>query len=80
MSPFRHMILIQSQPVFALSPACCVFSGEATNTDFIVIGLTRPGLKSTIYDTRGEHANHYATNAVQYQLNICYLIKYFEVK
>jgi hypothetical protein len=27
-------------------------------------GLTRPGLKPTIYRTRGKHANHYATNAV----------------
>jgi hypothetical protein len=27
------MILIQSQPVFALSPLCYTFSGEATNTN-----------------------------------------------
>jgi hypothetical protein len=37
---------------------------EATNTSFIVFGLTRPGLEPTIYRTRGEHANHYATDAV----------------
>jgi hypothetical protein len=36
-----HIILIPSQPVFALSPKCCVLSGEATNTNFIVFGLTR---------------------------------------
>ena len=78
--PLGHIILIPSQPVFALSPSCCMLSGKATNTDFIVVGLTRPGLKSTIYDTLGEHANHYATDAVKYQLNICYLIKYLEVK
>jgi hypothetical protein len=41
-----------------------VLSGEATNTNFKVFGLTRPGLESTIYRTRGEHANHYATDAV----------------
>jgi hypothetical protein len=41
-----------------------VISGEATNTYFIVFGLTRPGLKPTIYRTRGEHANYYATDAV----------------
>ena len=58
------IILILSQPVFALSPECCVLSGEATNTNFKVFGLTRPGLESTIYRTRGEHANHYATDAV----------------
>jgi hypothetical protein len=59
-----HIILIPSQPVFALSPKCCVLSGEATNTNFIFIGLTRPGLEPTIYHTWGEHANHYTTNAV----------------
>jgi hypothetical protein len=38
--------------------------GEATNTNFIVFVLTRPGLEPTIYRTRGKHANHYATDAV----------------
>ena len=42
----------------------CVFSGEETNTNFIVFGLQLPGLEPTIYRTRGEHANHYATDAV----------------
>ena len=37
---------------------------EATNTNFIVFGLIRPGLEPTIYHTRGEHANHYAIDAV----------------
>jgi hypothetical protein len=41
-----------------------VLIGEATNTNFIVFGLTRPGLEPMIYSTRGEHANHYATDAV----------------
>jgi hypothetical protein len=41
-----------------------VLSGEATNTNFIVFGLTLPGLEPTIYRTRGEPANHYATDAV----------------
>ena len=35
-----------------------MLSGEATNTNFIVLGLTRPGFEPTIYCTRGEHANH----------------------
>ena len=39
-------------------------SGEATNTNCIVFGLTRPGLEPTIYQTRGEHANHSITDAV----------------
>jgi hypothetical protein len=57
-------ILIPSQPAFALSLYCCVLSGLATNTNFIVFGLTRLGLEPTIYHTRGKHANHYAIDAV----------------
>jgi hypothetical protein len=49
---FEHIILIPSQPIFALSLYFCVLSGEATNINCIVLGLTR------------EHANHYATDAV----------------
>jgi len=37
-----------------------VISGEATNTNFIILGLTRSDLELTIYRTRGEHTNHYA--------------------
>ena len=63
-APLGHIILIPSQPVFALSPECCVLSGEARNTNCIAFGLTRPGLEPAIYRTRGEHANHYATDVV----------------
>jgi hypothetical protein len=45
-------------------------SGESTNTNVIVFGLSRPGLEPTIYHTRGEHANHYATDAVGWQYKI----------
>jgi hypothetical protein len=41
-----------------------VLSREATNTNFIFLGLTQPGLEPTIYCTRGEHANYYTTDAV----------------
>jgi hypothetical protein len=47
-----------------------MLSGEATNTNCIVFGLTRPGLKPTIYRTRGQHANHYATDAVKHVLSL----------
>jgi hypothetical protein len=57
-------ILIPSQPICALSPDCSVASGEAINTNFVVFGLTRPGLAFEIYRTRGEHANKYTTDAV----------------
>ena len=57
-APLRHIILIPSQPVFALTPKCCMLSGEATNTNFIVFGLTRLGIKPTIYHTRRGNTNH----------------------
>ena len=41
-----------------------MFSGEATDINVIVFGVSRPGLEPTIYSTRGKHANHYATDAV----------------
>ena len=34
-APLGHIILILSQPVYAVSPQYCVLSGEATNTNFI---------------------------------------------
>jgi hypothetical protein len=37
-TPPGHIILILSQPVFALSPKYCVLGGEATNTNFRVFG------------------------------------------
>jgi hypothetical protein len=46
-----------------------VLSGEAINTIFLVFGLTRPELEITIYCTRGEHSNHYATDAVVYGID-----------
>jgi len=51
-TPPGHIILILSQPVFALSPSCCVLSGEARDINFIVFGLTRSALEITIYRTR----------------------------
>jgi hypothetical protein len=41
-----------------------VLRGEATNINFIVFGLTQSGLEPTNYCTQGEHAHHYATDAV----------------
>jgi hypothetical protein len=40
-APLGHIILITSQPDLAFSTQWCVFSGEATNTKFIVFGFTR---------------------------------------
>jgi len=41
-----------------------MLNGEATNTNFIVFGLTLSALETKVYRTRGEHANHYTINAV----------------
>ena len=41
-----------------------MLSGEVTNTNVILFGLTRSRLEWTIYHTRGEHANQYTTDAV----------------
>ena len=63
-TPRGHIVLILSQSVFTLFPYCCVFSGEAANTNFIVFGLIRLRLEPPIYHTRGERTNHYTTDAV----------------
>jgi hypothetical protein len=41
-----------------------VLSGEPANTNSIVFSLTQPGLETTIYRTRDEHANHNTIDAV----------------
>ena len=41
MSPHSDIILNRGQPVFDLTPCCRVLRGEATNTNFIIFGLTR---------------------------------------
>ena len=43
-----------------------MLSGEAMNTNFIVFELTRSGLELMIYQTLGEHANHYTTDVVHF--------------
>ena len=54
----RNITLNPRQPVFALSPKCCVLSREATIVNFLVFGMTRSGFEPMIYHTLGEHANH----------------------
>ena len=51
-APLGYIILIPSQQVFVLSPKYSVRCGEATNTNFIVVGLTRLGFEPTIYPRR----------------------------
>ena len=47
--------------LFLLNAACLV---EKQQIPILVFGLTRSGLKPTIYCTQGEHANQYTTDAV----------------
>jgi hypothetical protein len=57
---FSHHIGETLLPVSALTVKSYALSREATNTNFIVFGLTWPGLEPMIYHIRGEqHANHY---------------------
>jgi hypothetical protein len=56
-----------------------IISGEATNTNFIVFGLTQLGLEPTIYRTRSEHANHYPTDVVHFSLYKIVLLYKFEL-
>jgi hypothetical protein len=42
-----------------------MLSGKATNTNFIVFGLTRWGLELTIYRTLSEYANHYTIDVAK---------------
>jgi hypothetical protein len=46
-----------------------VLSGEAANTNFIVVGLIRLGPEPMIYCTRGKHVNHYTTDVVVLHIN-----------
>ena len=61
-APLGHIIRIPSQPLLFLLNAACLT--EKQIVPILVFGLTRPRLEPTIYHTRGEHPNHYATNAV----------------
>jgi len=49
--------MVPCQAVFVLTHFYSVLSGEATNTNFIIFGLTRQLLEPTIYSSHGEHVN-----------------------
>jgi hypothetical protein len=40
-----------------------MLSGEATNINIIVFGLTQQGIEPMIYHTQGKHANQYSLEA-----------------
>ena len=51
--------------LFLLNAACLPEKQQISICIYIVFGMTQPGLEPTIYRTRGEHSNHYATDAVR---------------
>ena len=53
-----HIILIQSQPFFALTPQYSLISGEVTNTNFIVFVLNRSALDNILI-TKTNLKSHY---------------------
>jgi hypothetical protein len=55
-----HILLIPSSSL--------LFLLNATNINFIVVGLTRSGLEPKTYRTQGEHINHYTTDVVTVKL------------
>ena len=65
-TPFRHIVLTPSQPVSILTPSCFLFSGETTNTNLMVMGLTWPGIELIIYPTWHNHANYYTIRVVKF--------------
>ena len=65
MSPHSDTLSwFRANPSLLLLINAACLAEKATNTNVIVFGLTRSGLEPTIYRTRGEHANHYTTDAV----------------
>ena len=63
-TPVGHIILISTQPVFALTPELCMLCGMQT-IPILVFILIRQWLELTIYPTRGKDANHYSTDVVK---------------
>ena len=59
-----------------------MLSEETTNTNFLVFDLTPIGLEPTNYHNRGEHVDHYATDAPFNQLKVrrvIYVLALFDV-
>ena len=76
----RHIFLIPNEQIFTLTPKCCVLSGEAANTNFMIVGLNRPGLKPMIYPNPNEGANNYTTDVVIIIMNKSAFLGQLEVR
>ena len=76
MSPHLDILLLflANQSLVFLLNAMCLCK-KATNTNFIVFGLTRPDLVPTIYPTQDKHTNHYTINVVHHITDNIHLSK-----
>jgi hypothetical protein len=54
-----------------MRPACLA---EKQQNNYIVFGLTRPGLEPLIYRTLGEHVYHFNTDAAGWWINFLYTV------
>ena len=61
--PLGHIIWNPGQCVFHHSPSHWVLKGETPYTNLIVFVLAQSRIIPTNYQTWGEHANHYTTDA-----------------
>ena len=73
---FGHIIVIRSQPDFSPTHWSCTHSREAAYIIYLVFGLTKPGLNTTIYSTWVKHTNHYTTD-VTFFCCLLYILKLF---
>jgi hypothetical protein len=79
-APLGHIIMILSQPVFALSPLYYLLSGEVTHTNLKVFDLIRLQLNIKIYHTQGKDTNHYLTDVVDHCGNCRNKYHFFFIK
>jgi hypothetical protein len=56
-----------------------VLSGEATNTNSIVIGWTCSGLELIIYHTRDEHVNHNTIGAASDMVKVAEVMRQHQI-
>jgi hypothetical protein len=63
-TPLGHIILIPSQPVFALSPNAACLAGKR-QISMLVFGLTQSGLKPQSTALEASTPNHYTIDAVK---------------
>ena len=57
-----------------------MLSGEKTNINSKVFGLTRPGLETTIYRPLNGYVNHYAADSVLLRTDILLYVCFLDIE